>query len=48
MQVFGGNTWTWSNVGWPKGVYHVHVWANQQGADTTSFEVYASSTLTLS
>jgi hypothetical protein len=48
MQAFGANTWTWSNLGWPKGVYHIHVWANQQGADMGSFEMYASSTVTLS
>ena len=48
MQPFSTTpTWTWTNVGWPKGVYHIHVWANLQGAYTGTFETYASSTYTL-
>jgi hypothetical protein len=42
------NMWTWNNVGWGKGVYHIHAWASQQGAYTGAFEVFGSSTYTLS
>ena len=48
MTGFGGATWTWNNAGWTKGVYHVRVWANQQGAYTGTYEVFGSSTYTLS
>jgi hypothetical protein len=44
---FGGSTWTWATAPYGKGVYHIHVWANQQGAYTGSWEAYASSTWTL-
>ena len=47
MTGFGGPTWTWNHVGWAKGVYHVRVWANQQGAYTGSYEVFGASTYTL-
>jgi hypothetical protein len=47
MTGFGGNTWTWINAGWGKGTYHVHVWANQQGAFTGLGEAIGSSTITL-
>jgi hypothetical protein len=48
MTGFGANSWTWSTVGgYPKGSYVVHVWANNQGADTSSWEAYASATHTL-
>ncbi len=47
MQGFGGNAWIWTSAGYGKGVYHVHVWANQQGAYAGSWEAYASSMWTL-
>ena len=47
MTGFGGPTWTWNHVGWARGVYHVRVWANQQGAYTGSYEVFGASTYTL-
>ena len=48
MQPFSPTqTWSWTNVGWPKGVYHIHVWANQQGAGTGTWESYASATFSL-
>jgi spore germination protein YaaH len=47
MTGFGGNTWTWNNPGWAKGVYHIRVWANQQGAYTGMYEVFGASTYTL-
>jgi spore germination protein YaaH len=49
MQPFSTSpNWTWTNeTGWPKGVYHIHVWANNQGADYSSWESYASATFSL-
>jgi hypothetical protein len=48
MTGFGGPTWTWTTTpGYSKGTYHVHVWANQQGAYTGAYEVFGSSTRTL-
>jgi spore germination protein YaaH len=47
MTGFGANTWTWNNTGWAKGVYHIRVWANQQGADTTTSEALGTSTRTV-
>jgi trimeric autotransporter adhesin len=48
MRGFGAATWTWSNVGWGRGTYHIHVWANQQGAYAGTYERLAASTFTLS
>jgi cell wall-associated protease len=46
---FGATTtWMWSTTSLPKGTYTVHVWANNQGADTSTFETYGSATYTLS
>ena len=42
-----GTMWTWTTTGLVKGVYHVHVWANQQGADTSIYEAFGSATYTL-
>jgi hypothetical protein len=47
MTGFGGDTWTWNHVGWAKGVYHIRVWVNQQGAYMGTYETYGSSTRTL-
>ena len=47
LRGFGGDSWTWNTVGWPKGVYHIHAWANQQGAYTGAFETYGTSTYKL-
>jgi hypothetical protein len=49
MQTFapGGATWQWSTTGLAPGVYHVHVWANNQGADLSTFETFGSATFTL-
>jgi hypothetical protein len=42
------NTWTWNtSSGYSKGTYHIHAWANQQGANTGVYEVFGSSTRTL-
>jgi hypothetical protein len=40
-------TWTWDTSGLAPGVYQVHVWANNAGDSTAKWEVYASSTVTL-
>jgi hypothetical protein len=49
MRGFGAsNAWTWSTaIGFPKGNYVVHVWANQQGAGTSTWESYGTATYTL-
>jgi hypothetical protein len=47
MRGFGAATWTWSTAGFPKGTYVVHVWANNQGADTKTWESYGSATYKL-
>jgi uncharacterized protein (DUF2141 family) len=47
MQGFGAGTWNWTTTGLPKGNYVVHVWANQQGAGTSTWETYGSATYTL-
>jgi acid phosphatase len=41
------NSWHWDTTGWAPGSYAVHVWANNQGADTSSWEAYGSATYTL-
>ncbi|HET7420395.1 MAG TPA: hypothetical protein VFL27_08440 [Candidatus Dormibacteraeota bacterium] len=49
MQGFASSsTWTWNTSGWAPGTYHVIVWANQQGADTSTWETFASLTVTVS
>jgi hypothetical protein len=50
MQAFStSTTWTWNSAtgSWPRGIYNIHVWANQQGADTSTFEAYGPATYTL-
>jgi spore germination protein YaaH len=48
MQAFSaGATWQWSTGGLARGVYHIHVWANNQGAGTSMFQTYGSATYTL-
>jgi hypothetical protein len=49
MQTFvpGGATWQWNSAGWPKGNYVIHVWANNSGADTSTWETYGTATYTL-
>jgi uncharacterized protein YkwD len=45
---FGSDpTWTWNTSGLAPGIYEVHVWANNAGDPTASWEAYASSTVTL-
>ena len=49
MQAFSSaNTWTWNTSGWATGTYNMHVWVNQQGADTGSPESWAGATVTVS
>lgn len=40
-------TWTWDTRGWPAGTYTIHVWANEGGDSTASFEAYGSAMVTL-
>jgi hypothetical protein len=40
-------TWTWDTTGLPKGNYVIHVWANNQGADTSTNETYGTATYSL-
>ena len=40
-------TWSWNTAGLRPGTYTVHVWANQQGSNMKHYEVFASSTVTL-
>jgi hypothetical protein len=47
IQGFGSASFNWSTHGLAPGEYEVHVWANQQGASTSTFEAFGSSTVTL-
>jgi len=47
MRGFGANTWNWNTTIWAKGIYHIHAWANQQGAYAGALEAFGSSTYTL-
>ena len=40
-------SWSWSSSGLVPGTYTVHVWANQYGDPTATYEAYGSSTITL-
>ena len=39
--------WNWGNAGYPKGVFHIHVWANTHGAYQGSYQVFAEAVFTL-
>ncbi|HKW59021.1 MAG TPA: PQQ-binding-like beta-propeller repeat protein [Candidatus Dormibacteraeota bacterium] len=49
MQGFsnGSATWNWNTNGFPKGNYVVHVWANSQASDYSTWQTYGSATYTL-
>jgi cell wall-associated protease len=48
MQAFSTTaTWQWNSAVWAKGTYTIHVWANQQGASTSTYETIGSATYTL-
>ena len=48
MQAFStSNTWVWNTAGWPRGIYNIRVWANQQGADLSTWEGNGAATVTL-
>jgi photosystem II stability/assembly factor-like uncharacterized protein len=48
MRTFSSTTsWTWDSTGFAKGTYTIHVWANNQGADTSTNETYGSATYSL-
>jgi len=38
------NTWTWHSTGFAKGSYVLHVWVNDKGADTNTYETIGSAT----
>jgi hypothetical protein len=44
---WGGDTFNWSTTGLARGSYNVHVWANQAGDSTKTWEAYGSDTVTL-
>ena len=39
--------YTSGTTGLPKGNYVIHVWANNQGADTSTYETYGTATFSL-
>jgi len=41
------NSWSWVTTGLAKGSYTIHAWVNNQGADTSAFEIYATASHTL-
>jgi hypothetical protein len=41
------NAWTWSTTGRARGGYVIHVWANNQGADPSTYETIGSAVYTL-
>jgi hypothetical protein len=45
---WGGTTFNWDTTGLAQGVYSIHVWANQIGASTATWEANGSTTITLS
>ena len=46
-QGFDGATFDWNTAGLNPGTYTVHVWANQAGDSTKSWEAYGTSVVTL-
>src|ERR1700694_5486558 len=40
-------TWQWNTTGFPKGVYHIHVWANEPGSNLNTFEGLGAATRTV-
>jgi hypothetical protein len=42
------NTFVWNTSGWSAGTYNIHVWVNQQGADTGAPESWAGATVAVS
>jgi hypothetical protein len=47
IQGFGGATFNWSTKGLAPGSYEVHVWANQQGASTATWQANGAGTVIL-
>jgi spore germination protein YaaH len=44
---FGGANFDWDTHGFPLGAYTIHVWANQAGDSTSSYQVVAETKFTL-
>jgi hypothetical protein len=42
------SSWSWTSTGRAKGSYVIHVWVNNQNADTSTYETIGSATYTLS
>ncbi len=40
-------TWQWITTGFPKGVYHIHVWANEPGSNLNTYEGLGAATRTV-
>jgi spore germination protein YaaH len=48
MTGFGGPTWTWTvDSSYAKGVYHIHVWANEPGGSTSTYQGLGAATRTV-
>jgi hypothetical protein len=43
----GVTTWQWNTAGYPRGNYVVHVWANNQGSDYSTWETFGTATYSL-
>jgi len=41
------STWSWATAGRARGNYLIHVWANNQGADTSKYETIGQATYSL-
>jgi spore germination protein YaaH len=46
-RAWGGAAWSWDSTGAPVGTYSIHVWANQSGDPTATWQTYAEQTFTL-
>jgi hypothetical protein len=48
LQAFSsGNSWLWNTTGYPKGAYVVHIWANEDGSNYSTWQAYGTSNWTL-
>lgn len=45
---WGSSSLNWSTTGLARGVYTIHVWANQSGASTATYEALGAATVSLS
>ena len=47
MRGFGAGTWQWTTLGLASGSYVIHVWANNLGGDTATYETIGEALFTL-